>query len=90
MLVDGPYITEREVTGAIRQPAGTGEALAAPVECAAVERQRLVETLASAAGNKQAAARVLGISRRALYRRLERYGLHTTAAVLESSPPRGL
>src|SRR5204863_278935 len=29
-----------------------------------------------------AAARVLGISRRALYRRLERYGLHTAASVI--------
>jgi transcriptional regulator of acetoin/glycerol metabolism len=31
-------------------------------------------------GNKQAAARRMGVSRRALYRRLERYGLHVAVA----------
>ena len=83
MLVDGPYITEREVTGATRRPpAGIRLAPAAAAERVAVERQRLVETLAFSAGNNQAAARVLGISRRALYRRLERYGLHTAASVI--------
>jgi len=83
MLVDGPYITEREVTSSTRRPpAGTRLAPAAAAERVATERQHLVETLASSAGNKQAAARVLGISRRALYRRLERYGLHTAASVI--------
>ena len=83
MLVDGPYITEREVTGEIRPPAaGAADAPAAAAERAAADRQQLVEVLARSAGNKQAAARVLGISRRALYRRLERHGLHTAVGVI--------
>lgn len=39
------------------------------------ERAAVVAALAEAQGNLSAAARVLGLSRAALYRRLERYGL---------------
>jgi DNA-binding NtrC family response regulator len=54
--------------------------LAAPAPSAAedldqVERNHIVRVLAHAKGNKQAAARRLGISRRTLYRRLQRHGL---------------
>jgi len=42
-----------------------------------VERDHIVRTLADAKGNKAVAARVLGISRRAFYRQLERHGLHS-------------
>jgi len=41
----------------------------------AVERNHIVRMLAEVGGNKLAAARRLGISRRTLYRRLERHGL---------------
>ena len=41
----------------------------------AVERDHIVRVLAEVRGNKLAAARRLGISRRTLYRRLERHGL---------------
>jgi transcriptional regulator of acetoin/glycerol metabolism len=41
----------------------------------AVERAHIVRVLADVQGNKLAAARRLGISRRTLYRRLERHGL---------------
>jgi DNA-binding NtrC family response regulator len=40
-----------------------------------VEREYIVHTLTASGGNKQRAAQVLGISRRALYNKLERYGL---------------
>jgi DNA-binding NtrC family response regulator len=40
-----------------------------------VERDHIVSVLRSTHGNKAQAARVLGVSRRALYRRLERLGL---------------
>jgi transcriptional regulator of acetoin/glycerol metabolism len=43
----------------------------------AVERGHIVRVLAETRGNKLAAARRLGISRRTLYRRLERHGLLT-------------
>ena len=41
-----------------------------------VEREHIVRTLAQVHGNKAVAARMLGISRRAFYRQLERHGLH--------------
>ena len=41
----------------------------------AVEREHIVRVLAELGGNKVAAAKRLGISRRTLYRRLERHGL---------------
>jgi DNA-binding NtrC family response regulator len=42
---------------------------------AALERDRIAQVLAECAGNKALAARRLGLDRRSLYRRLERYGL---------------
>lgn len=41
-----------------------------------VEREHIMRTLAQVRGNKAVAARMLGISRRAFYRQLERHGLH--------------
>lgn len=41
-----------------------------------VEREHIVRTLELVHGNKAVAARMLGISRRAFYRQLERHGLH--------------
>jgi len=41
-----------------------------------VERDHIVRTLEQVRGNKAVAARLLGISRRAFYRQLERHGLH--------------
>ena len=43
-----------------------------------VEREHIQRALLRANGNKKAAARMLGVSRRALYRRLERLGLDST------------
>lgn len=47
-----------------------------PAPLAAVEREHIVRTLELVQGNKAVAARLLGMSRRALYRLLERHGLH--------------
>jgi transcriptional regulator of acetoin/glycerol metabolism len=41
-----------------------------------VERDHIIRTLQQVRGNKAVAARLLGISRRAFYRQLERHGLH--------------
>jgi DNA-binding NtrC family response regulator len=77
MLADGPTLTERDVSAAMpaaRVP--TPAAGAAPPEgLEAVEREHIVRVLGEVRGNKLAAARRLGISRRTLYRRLERHGL---------------
>jgi transcriptional regulator of acetoin/glycerol metabolism len=40
-----------------------------------VEREHILDVLRQVSGNRMAAAKVLGISRRALYRRLERHGI---------------
>jgi len=45
-----------------------------------VERAHIVRALDETGGNKKAAARLLGLSRRALYRRLERLDLSATIA----------
>jgi DNA-binding NtrC family response regulator len=43
-----------------------------------VERDHIQRALVRAGGNKKAAAKMLGLSRRALYRRLERLDLAAT------------
>jgi two-component system response regulator HydG len=86
MLADGTMISERELAGALGHDAHapvprvrTGDGSAAIVEPPAaleqVEREHIVDVLRQVKGNRMAAAKVLGISRRALYRRLERHGI---------------
>lgn len=48
-----------------------------PISPVEAERDHIVRTLERVRGNKAVAARLLGVSRRALYRQLERHGLHT-------------
>ena len=45
-------------------------------ELSEVERNHIMQVLQSTGGNKAKAARVLGVSRRALYRRLERWDMY--------------
>jgi DNA-binding NtrC family response regulator len=49
---------------------------AVPASLLEVERDHIIRTLELVRGNKAGAARLLGMSRRALYRLLERHGLH--------------
>ena len=46
-----------------------------PGTLSALQRERVLAVLESTHGNKERAARLLGISRRTLYRLLDRYGL---------------
>jgi DNA-binding NtrC family response regulator len=55
---------------------GRGAGPAVPAPLLEVERDHIVRTLELVHGNKANAARLLGMSRRALYRLLERHGLH--------------
>ena len=51
-------------------PAGTADTLEALAD---VERRHILAVLDAVGGNKQDAARVLGIDRRTLYRKLDQY-----------------
>jgi two-component system response regulator HydG len=90
MLAEGTVISERELAGAAGLetapvPRVRGSAAAssdqggytAPLE--EIEREHILDVLQRVNGNRMAAARVLGISRRALYRRLERHHLTEAA-----------
>jgi two-component system response regulator HydG len=81
ILADAPFITEREVmVTAAPEPAPGAAQVQLPSDhdgesLATVEREHIQRALAKAGGNKKAAAQMLGLSRRALYRRLERLDL---------------
>ena len=88
ILTDGEFITERELSSSM-PPASSvapSASLASPSAAAGpaddllvnVEREHIQRALLRANGNKKAAARMLGLSRRALYRRLERLDLGDT------------
>jgi two-component system response regulator HydG len=92
IMADGDFITERELAVSMpilpslssRQSFGAAPD-SSPAETGpsdellvTVEREHIQRALARARGNKKAAARMLGLSRRALYRRLERLDLGDT------------
>ena len=92
ILADGDFLTEREIGVSMptampstARPAapgtlrGTADAAAHETDSlASVERDHIQRALAKAGGNKKVAAQMLGLSRRALYRRLERLDLAET------------
>ena len=88
MLARGDCITEREIADSLRQQSVTPvpapatvsspepvPAISSSTSLSDIEREHIVRTLQQTRGNKAAAARILGLSRRAFYRRLERHGL---------------
>jgi DNA-binding NtrC family response regulator len=90
ILADGDFITERELTqsmpgspvpGLTRPASAFAPVQAQPADAdllVNVERDHIQRALVRAGGNKKAAAKMLGVSRRALYRRLERLDLGET------------
>jgi DNA-binding NtrC family response regulator len=58
---------------AAARPAAAAEA--GPFDLEALERRHVQEVLAKMRGNKVQAAKALGVSRRALYRLIDKYGL---------------
>ena len=86
MMAEGRVLIERDVIAAMpvrrdlrptaeARGGDAGPARPAGDELDDVEREHIIRILAEARGNKRAAAERLGISRRTLYRRLERHGL---------------
>jgi DNA-binding NtrC family response regulator len=84
MLGEGRILTERDVLSALGSAASapeTADRAAGPVTPRAedagplLDRHVVQQALQQVGGNKSAAARRLGVSRRALYRRLESFGL---------------
>jgi len=61
-------------TGRLQE--GVSVRAAYPASLVDVERDHIIRTLEQVRGNKAVAARILGVSRRAFYRQLERHGLH--------------
>ncbi len=88
ILAEGRVLDEGDLRGSLEQAEGThvtpAAASAVVVPMARqesttldeVEREHIVRTLERVHGNKALAARLLGISRRAFYRQLERHRLH--------------
>ncbi len=82
MLAEGEFVSERDLAGAFQAGTGTSHGavrrrVATPrSRFRSIEREHIIKTLDEVHGNKAVAARLLGISRRAFYRQLERHGLH--------------
>jgi DNA-binding NtrC family response regulator len=75
-----PYVSSRPVLGApLPVDSSPAAGVSSPDDLlVTVEREHIQRALVRARGNKKAAARMLGLSRRALYRRLERLDLGDT------------
>jgi two-component system response regulator AtoC len=81
VLSDGPVIdvrdVERELAPAPGAPAAPAHDAGIPLDAARreVEKETIRNALARANGNRTVAARILGVSRRTLYNKLEEHGI---------------
>jgi DNA-binding NtrC family response regulator len=79
MLREAQILSEREVLAALGgiRPSRPSAPPAAPLDDfePELDRHKVERVLQQVGGNRSAAARKLGISRRALYRRLDTFGL---------------
>jgi DNA-binding NtrC family response regulator len=82
ILADTEFITEQELNLVERSlPADVSAGAGDPDDASlsTLERRHIEDVLKQTRGNKLLAARILGLDRRALYRRLERYGIGNVA-----------
>ena len=93
MLADGSMLSERELAGAFGpeaaaparpRPSSPAAARAESAPLEEIERDHIVDVLRQVNGNRMAAAKILGISRRALYRRLDRHHIGEASAKLRT------
>jgi DNA-binding NtrC family response regulator len=75
IIGDGDILLENTIPGANGQAGPAEKKEPETLELVEIEKLAIEKALAAAGGNKSEAARLLGITRRALYGRLERYGL---------------
>jgi DNA-binding NtrC family response regulator len=76
ILCDGPVLLPEHLPQPVPVAAQTDSAQAAPLEPPANdERARILAALAACGGNQSRAARQLGISRKVMIARLDRYGV---------------
>jgi two-component system response regulator HydG len=92
MLADGEVVTEADLAGIMEPTVPSAPKVSAllmgtpvPAPLREIEREHIVRTLEQVRGNKAVAARLLGVSRRAFYRQLERHGLHHRVPVARES-----
>jgi DNA-binding NtrC family response regulator len=87
ILTDTEFISEQELNLIERSAPDTRGASGDPLDgsLSTLERNHILDVLKQTKGNKLMAARILGLDRRALYRRLDRYGIGT---VTKRSHPR--
>jgi transcriptional regulator with PAS, ATPase and Fis domain len=76
VLGTGPRITLADLPDSVKERP-TSSAVPGSRRLADVEREHIVDTLRSVSGNKAAAARVLGLNRKTLYRKLTHHGIPT-------------
>jgi two-component system response regulator HydG len=90
MIAEGGFIGEGDVllkSAAPEIALTSGFPMGSVRPIADLEREEIVRALGETRGNKNQAARRLGISRRALYRRLEKFGLATPPSGPLARPP---
>jgi DNA-binding NtrC family response regulator len=97
ILADGEFVSDREIAAALPtrgshavtdlRVGSTSDKMRDDVaRLSSIERDHIQRALERAGGNKKAAAQMLGLSRRALYRRLERLELADTIARRRPTP----
>jgi DNA-binding NtrC family response regulator len=77
-LSSEPEITLKDLPPAVlraEEPAPAAEPVIEPLPLEEIERRNIIAALQRTGGNKNEAARLLGIDRQRLYRKIEKYGL---------------
>ena len=75
VLGRGDTVGLADLPVALRVAADASPTPSAAISLAEMEREHIVRTLRTAGGNRSAAARLLGVDRKTLYRKLKRYGI---------------
>jgi two-component system, NtrC family, response regulator HydG len=81
VLGDGTAITFADLPDSLREPPAPRTGRSGGQRLADVERDHIVGTLRAVSGNKAAAARVLGLDRKTLYRKLTQHRIATRRTI---------